>query len=173
MTRLETALSWRGHTMYDQDGDKIGRIEEIYLDHQTDQPEWALVNTGLFGSKSTFVPIQDADPSDDGVRVPFEKGQVKDAPGIDPEGELSQQQESELYAHYGMDYGDDRSDSRLPEAGAVGRDPSGPATDDAGRARLRRHGVDQGIRADGTDREGGGTSGVTAGPEAEADRRTT
>ena len=76
MTQLETALSWRGHVMYDQDGDKIGRIEEIYLDQQTDQPEWALVNTGLFGSKSTFVPIQDADPSDDGVRVPFEKGQV-------------------------------------------------------------------------------------------------
>jgi uncharacterized protein (TIGR02271 family) len=158
-------MSWRGSELYDRDGDKIGRIEEIYLDQETDRPEWALVNTGLFGSKSTFVPIADASQGDDGVRVPFEKDKVKDAPGIEPEGELSQQQEAELYRHYGMDYGESRSDTGLPEgqpgevrgeAGAVGRDVSGPTTDDAmtrseeevrvgttqreaGRARLRKY----------------------------------
>jgi uncharacterized protein (TIGR02271 family) len=108
--------------MYDREGDKIGRIEEIYLDQQTDSPEWALVNTGLFGSKSTFVPIGNATPGDDGVRVPFEKSQVKDAPNVDPDGELSQSQESELYSYYGMDYGESRSDTGLAEgrAGTTG-----------------------------------------------------
>jgi len=141
--------------MVDQDGDKIGRIEEIYLDQETDKPEWALVNTGLFGSKSTFVPIAKASPEGDGVKVPFEKAQIKDAPGVDASGELSQDEEQQLYRHYGMDYGEARSDSGLPEGGTadrtadvdrestadvdrdtsdrgvVGNDVSGPETDTA------------------------------------------
>jgi hypothetical protein len=90
------------------------------------------VRTGLFGKKLTFVPIQDAEPSSGQVRVPFEKDQVKDAPRIDPDGELSQQEEATLYSHYGMAYSERRSDSGLPEgSGAVGHDVSGPTTDDA------------------------------------------
>ena len=42
--------------MVDRDGDKIGNIDAIYLDDETGEPEWALVNTGLFGTKSSFVP---------------------------------------------------------------------------------------------------------------------
>jgi sporulation protein YlmC with PRC-barrel domain len=111
----DVILSWRGRDLYDREGQKIGRIEEIYLDQETDRPEWALVNTGLFGTKSTFVPITDASSEEDGVRVPFDKDDVKDAPGIDAESELSQQQEAELYRHYGMDYGESRSETGLPE----------------------------------------------------------
>ena len=166
MPTTEEIVSWRGQTMYDRNGDKIGSVEEIYLDQETERPKWALVNTGLFGSKSTFVPIADAAPSEDGVRVPFEKDRIKDAPNIDAQGELSQQQEQELYRHYGMDYGEGRSESGLPEgqsgevrdreSDALGRDVSGPTTDEAmtrseeelrvgktqreaGRARLRKY----------------------------------
>jgi hypothetical protein len=127
--------------MFDRGGEKIGRIEEIYLDQETDLPEWALVHTGLFGVKSTFVPIAQASPTDDGVRVPFEKSQVQDAPHIDPEGELSRQQEGELYAHYGMDYGDLRSPSGLPEDDVAAADPSdeerGVSDEEPGRAEER------------------------------------
>jgi uncharacterized protein (TIGR02271 family) len=142
----EALLQQRGQDLYDANGDKIGTIEEIYLDAQSGEPEWALVNTGLFGTKSTFVPLQEAGESEGAVRVPYEKAQVKDAPKIDPDGELSQQQESELYRHYGLDYGESRSDSGLPEGGSgsstgttdtsagappVGQDTSGPTTDNA------------------------------------------
>ena len=182
MPTTNEILSWRGSQLNDREGEKIGRIEEIYLDEETERPEWALVNTGLFGSKSTFVPITNASSDKDGVRVPFEKDQVKDAPGVEAEGELSQQQEAELYSHYGMDYyGEGRSETGLlkgqaavgqetatsgavdrdvdvrdRERGEVGRDVSGPTTDEAmtrseeelrvgttqreaGRARLRKH----------------------------------
>ena len=54
---------WRGQELLDNDGDKIGTIEEIYLDTDTDRPEWALVKTGLFGGKGTFVPLQQANPT--------------------------------------------------------------------------------------------------------------
>jgi uncharacterized protein (TIGR02271 family) len=142
----QNVTEWRGQELLDNDGDKIGKIEEIYLDTDTDQPEWALVKTGLFGGKGTFVPLAQANPTDDGVQVPFEKAHVKDAPNIDPDGQLSQSEEQTLYRHYGLDYGDSQSGSGLAEgdaghdhdhdhegdsAGTVGHDTSGPTTDDA------------------------------------------
>ena len=126
----------RGTTVLDPSGDTIGRVEEIYLDDQTNQPEWLLVNTGMFGSKSTFIPMQGVDRSDDAVVVPFEKARVKDAPGIEPERQLSQAEEAELYRYYGFEYSEAQSDTGLPEgsagtAGVVGHDTSGPTTDTA------------------------------------------
>ena len=56
---------FRGHDLYDRDGEKIGAIEEIYLDAETNEPEWALVHTGLFGTKRTFVPLRDASERDE------------------------------------------------------------------------------------------------------------
>ena len=173
MPPVTEVLEWRGQTMVGAGGDKIGKIEEIYLDTETDRPEWALVHTGLFGSASSFVPIANASARDGDVRVPFEKAQVKDAPKLEPDGRLSQQDESALYSHYGMDYSEDRSDSGLPEgeaaattsadtSGAVGEDVSGPETDHAmtrseeelrvgttqretGRVRLRKHIVTENV----------------------------
>ena len=175
MTHHQTGLDWHGRNVVDRDGDKLGTVEEIYLDEQTGKPEWLLVKTGLLGTKSTFIPLTDAQESGENeVRVPFEKAQVKDAPSIDPDQQLSQEEEDNLYRHYGLEYGESRSDSGLPESGAaggadvgrhehehgtVGHDTSGPTTDDAmtrseeevrvgkaqqeaGRARLRKHVVE-------------------------------
>src|SRR3954469_20593629 len=121
-------LQKRGQDLYDNDGEKIGKIEEIYLDAETNEPEWALVNTGLFGTKSTFVPLRDATVEDGALRVPYEKARVKDAPKMDPDGQLSQEEEAELYRHYGLDYGESRSDSGLPEGGAATGTTSGGGT---------------------------------------------
>jgi uncharacterized protein (TIGR02271 family) len=141
----EDVLSWRDRDLIDNDGDKIGKIDDIYLDRETDQPEWALVTTGLFGTKRTFVPLQDATPGQDGIRVPFEKATVKDAPKIEPDGELSRDEEQTLYRHYGREYADydgpsgglDRDttradlDTRTGERGGPGVDTSGRNTDEA------------------------------------------
>jgi uncharacterized protein (TIGR02271 family) len=168
MPQLQTALDWRGRDLVDRDGNKVGGIQEIYLDRDTEQPEWALVNTGLFGTRSTFVPLTDATEAEDAIKVPFEKSQIKDAPNVDADQELSQDEEASLYRHYGFDYSERRSDSGLPEGkgdggrGAVGRDTSGPTTDDAmtrseeevrvgtasqetGRVRLRKYVVTENV----------------------------
>ncbi len=145
MATAQDILTWRGKNLVDRNGDKVGSINEIYEDADTGQPEWALVHTGLFGTKSTFVPLRDASAQGDGVSIPFDKSQVKDAPGIEREGELSRDEEQRLYQHYGLDYGTSDSDSGLPQGGAatgttdrdtdargtVGHDTSGPTTDDA------------------------------------------
>jgi uncharacterized protein (TIGR02271 family) len=127
MPATDEVLTWRGQELRSSDDQKLGTIEEIYLDIDTREPEWALITTGLFGTKQSFVPLRDASPSQDGVTVPFDKATVKDAPKIDPDGELSQNEEADLYRHYGLEYSENQSGSGLPE----GSSPSGDAADDA------------------------------------------
>ena len=158
----QTIADRRGEEVLDRDGDKIGKLEEIYLDQQSGQPEWALVKTGLFGSASTFVPLANAQSEGDGLRVAFQKDQVKDAPKIETGHELSPQEEAELYRFYGLDYGGGEqpgtngTGDAHAQAGGPGHDTSGPNTDEAmtrseeelavgttqreaGRVRLRKY----------------------------------
>src|SRR5215204_1065342 len=114
-------LQFRGQNLYDRDGDKIGSVEEIYLDADTNEPEWALVHTGLFGTKRTFVPLREASERDGNLTVPFEKSTVKDAPKVEANGQLSQSEERELYNYYGFEYSEARSDSGLPGGGTGGQ----------------------------------------------------
>jgi uncharacterized protein (TIGR02271 family) len=149
--------------MVDPAGDKLGTIDAIYLDDDTGQPEWATVTSGVFTAKSAFVPLAQAQPMGDSVQVPYDKQQVTDAPTVQADGSLSQDDEAELYRHYGLDYSEHHSDSGLPagtvddtQDDTVGHDVSGPTTDDAmtrseeelrvgtetrerGRARLRKY----------------------------------
>jgi uncharacterized protein (TIGR02271 family) len=171
MPDIDTVQSWQGRTMVDPAGDKLGTIDAIYLDDETGQPEWATVTSGLFGTKTAFVPLAQAQDTGDSVQVPYAKAQVTDAPTMEADGSLSQDEEAALYRHYGLDYSEHRSDSGLParerdrdhdgvssdvQDNAVGRDTSGPTTDQAmtrseeelrvgtqtrerGRARLRKY----------------------------------
>ena len=84
MPDIDTVRSWQGATMVDADGDKVGTIESIYVDDQSGEPEWALVNTGLFGTKSSFVPLAQATDAGDQVQVPYDKQLIKEAPGSTP-----------------------------------------------------------------------------------------
>jgi hypothetical protein len=124
MPDIDTVRTWEGRTLVDRDGSRIGSIEALYLDDQTGQPEWALVNTGLFGTRSSFVPLTQATQAGDDVRVPYDKQLVKDAPRIDPDHHLSEAEERQLWRHYGLDY--DRTTRTR-----VGRDTSERTTDDA------------------------------------------
>ncbi len=95
-------LQFRGQDLHDRDGDKLGGVEEIYLDAETNDPEWALVHTGLFGTKRTFVPLHEASERDGALTVPVDKATVKDAPKVEANGQLSQQEEQDLFEHYGI-----------------------------------------------------------------------
>jgi PRC-barrel domain len=101
---IETVRGWRGRVMVDRDGNKIGEVVDIYLDNETDRPEWAVVRTGLFGLRSSFVPLAEAREVGDELQVPHQRSQVKQAPSIEPDGQLSAAEEAELYRHYGLDY---------------------------------------------------------------------
>jgi uncharacterized protein (TIGR02271 family) len=151
-----------GSTVYDSEGNKIGKVGEVYTDDQTGQPTWATVNTGLFGSNESLVPIREASFTGDDLTVPYSKDQVKDAPNVATDGHLSPDEEQTLYEHYGMSYSthDQSVDSGTDYTD--GHDMSGPNTDDAmtrseeqvqvgtrteesGRARLRKYVVTENV----------------------------
>jgi sporulation protein YlmC with PRC-barrel domain len=113
MIGTETISRVIGQDVYDASGEKIGSASEVYLDDESGQPEWVTVKTGLFGTKESFVPIRDADLTDNGVRVPVSKDQVKDAPKVDTDGHLSPQEEQELYRHYGLNVGAGTTDTTV------------------------------------------------------------
>src|ERR671917_1062437 len=96
-------LAFRGKELVDEEGSKIGEIVEMYLDAESGEPEWALVHTGLFGTKQTFVPLREAAEGDDeNLKVPYAKKMVGDAPHIEPSGQLTKDQEASLYRHFGV-----------------------------------------------------------------------
>ncbi len=144
----------RGASVVGSGGDKLGKIDEIYLDNETSKPEWAAVKTGLFGGHISLVPMAAADWTGNELTVPFSKDMVKGAPHHDPGREISTEDERELFSYYRIPYGGDtvtatggpqttqytdtqytdtshsRHD-RAGESGIVGRDTSGPTTDEA------------------------------------------
>lgn len=143
---------WRGQTAYDANGDKIGTIDNVYMDEQTGRPEWLAISTGLLGTRTNFVPIAGSTMMDsgDGLRLPYTKDQVKDAPNVDPTGSLTDDEERQLFSHYGYsydspNYGDrDRIDSsysfdRDSDIVAEATTTNQQVTEQANKVRLRKY----------------------------------
>lgn len=141
----------RGAAVYDEQGEKIGKVEEIFYDQQTNIPEWIGIGTGFFGTKRVLVPVQGAQVLDDALLVAYPKRQVSESPDLDSD-EISQEQEAELSSFYGLEYSNKQSETGLPEGGAQGgRGPGDQAVTrseeelevgkrdvEAGRVRLRK-----------------------------------
>jgi uncharacterized protein (TIGR02271 family) len=175
-------LLTRNGNVLSTDGEKVGSIGQVYADDADGQPTWVTVKTGLFGTSESFVPLQNARLEGDNLVVPHTKAQIKDAPRVEADGHLDPAEEDRLYDHYDLGglsqtytdattgrSGDGVGDNAaaggagfatagdgLSERGAVGRDTSGPTTDDAmtrseerlnvgterqasGRVRLRKY----------------------------------
>jgi len=158
-----------GATAYGSDGEKIGKVGQLFLDDQTGRPEFVSVNTGFFGTSESLVPVRDAELSGADLRLAHTKDKVKEAPHVDIDaGHMTEADEQTLQAYYGLGGGshegdlgeagrrdhDHRSADLTAEAagtdgGAVGRDVSGPETDDA-MTRSEEH-----LRVGTTDQESG------------------
>lgn len=95
-----------GRTAIDSDGDKIGKIEQIYLDDETGKPTWVAISTGLLGSSRSYAPMYNAHASGDDVVLGVTKQKVKDAPVIEDEGHLEPHQEEMLFEYYSGYTGD-------------------------------------------------------------------
>lgn len=149
-----------GRTLIGADGEKLGRIDTLYADREDGSPTFVTVHTGLFGARTSFVPLADAQVAGSDVTVPYAKDQVKSAPSIDPDGELAPAEEQQLYAHYGLVGGEFADTAGTTGMTGAGHDTSGRNTDDAmtrseerlhvgtekveaGRARLRKYVVSE------------------------------
>jgi uncharacterized protein YrrD len=96
---------WHGKVLLDVNGEKIGKLEDVYVDVETDVPQFATVKEGFINRHLTFVPLGGITVGPDELRVAVRRDQVQDAPNIELEGEeLSQADESALYHHYELNY---------------------------------------------------------------------
>src|SRR5919108_1477095 len=140
---VEAARGWSGLTAVDGDAQPIGRITDVYLDHDTGMPEWALVATPR--RRRTFVPLAGAARKGDRVAVTVAKAAVGDAPAVRPGRELSDRDAARLYGHYVGATGDRKGGARR----ARGRGPiarlqvatAPPARSASSRLREARGGV--------------------------------
>ena len=155
-----------GATAVGSDGDKLGKVGQIYLDEATGEPAWVTVSTGLFGTRQSFAPLQGATVSEDQLILAVPRDLVKDAPNIEDDGHLDDSETGTLYQHYAghlgrggqwpADGGYAGNGTETFAEGTQGRDTSGPTTDEAmtrseerlhvgtenvqaGRARLRKY----------------------------------
>ena len=85
----------------DPDGNRIGKVSKVYLDDQTGQPQWILVETGLFGTRDSFAPVHGSRIDGERVVLAVSKDQVKDAPSIEKDAHISKSEEDTLRQYYG------------------------------------------------------------------------
>jgi uncharacterized protein (TIGR02271 family) len=147
-----------GATAYDSDGDRVGGVDTVYVDDETNQGKFALVNTGLFGMRSSFVPLEGATLDGDDLRLAHPKDKIKDAPNLDPDGHLEPEQEQELFRYYGISEGHGTAGTPTPDTHTAGT-PT-PATPTAGIPT-----AESAPTSEATDR--GTTGHDTSGPETD------
>jgi sporulation protein YlmC with PRC-barrel domain len=100
-----SVTEWHGKMLVDSNGEKIGKLQDVYVDVETDEPQFATVKEGFIGRHLTFVPLGGIHIGPDDLQVQVTKEQVRSAPDIEMHGEeLTQADESALYHHFEMNY---------------------------------------------------------------------
>jgi len=100
-----TASDWLGKVIVDRDGERIGKLQDVYVDVETDEPQFGTVKEGFIGRHLTFVPLMGVEVGPDQLRAAVLKEQVRSAPDLDLNGqEMSPADESALYHHFELNY---------------------------------------------------------------------
>ena len=132
MTNTQTPETYMGRTAVDAQGNKIGSVGQVYVNDETGVPDWITVNTGLFGMKENFAPLQGSSFNGDDLVLPFDKDVVKDSPEVADSEHLDADEQQALYAYYRQYIW-----APVPAIGAARTASTGPANRAAGRCRYR------------------------------------
>jgi sporulation protein YlmC with PRC-barrel domain len=105
---IEDVSSLPGETVSDQDGRKIGEVKEIYAVGEDQAPMWVTIesSTGLGRSRMVFVPLARIKNQNDEIRVPYSFDHIHDSPEVEPEDEVSEEDDRALRAYYAIGLAD-------------------------------------------------------------------
>jgi len=94
---------YAGYTVYDPDGEKIGRVDDLFVD-ENDQPEYIGVKMGLLGTRSTLIPweLVEVRDTESTLIVSADDAHVKDGPTFDDDQDITPEFEGEVYTYYGL-----------------------------------------------------------------------
>jgi uncharacterized protein (TIGR02271 family) len=149
MTSPNDAQQYIGRTAVDLEGNKIGKIGQVYLDDRTGDPLWVTVSTGLFGSRQSFAPISGSQFDGEDVRLPVSKDTIKDAPDVDDDEHISGSEQDALYEYYG--YTGHQAAGPTEQAGPADRGRAGYGRDATGTAAAEAGGDTAARRSAATD----------------------
>jgi uncharacterized protein YrrD len=125
MTTSQDAQQYIHRAAVDAEGNRIGKISQVYFDDQTGQPLWFLVETGLFGTRNSFAPIHGSRVDGERVVLTVSKDQVKDAPNIDRDAHIGESEQDALRQYYSGYLATAEETSGDEESGQPGRKTGG------------------------------------------------
>lgn len=132
---IDDPTTLNGATVHSTDGAKLGKVDSIYYDNETDRAEWAAVKSGLFGTHVSLVPLREGTWDGSVLTVPFDKDALSAAPHHDPDTELSPSDEDDLYRHYGLASAGLASAGGAPNGTRTATGPAAPGTPRTRRGR--------------------------------------
>ena len=150
-------------TAYDKNGEKLGDVNEVFVDDQSGQPTFVEVNHGLFGMNSSLVPLRGHDFSGDDLKLGFSKDRIKDAPDFDSDKPLTPEAQSDIFKHYGLDNAHDVTDYK---------DSNLDSKRDAQAGADKEHNLTAGAGAAGAGVAGAGVAGAHADEKKAATHTT-
>ena len=139
--------SFAGYEVYDRNGEKIGKVDDLFVD-ENDQPEYIGVKMGFLGTSSTLIPMDlvTVAESSGRIEVSVDKATAKNGPGFDDDREITPEYENQVYSYYGLQ----RSEPSA-EPAAYGAYPS--ETTDEDELRIQRS--EEELRAGTRERQAG------------------
>ncbi len=129
----ELEEKYEGYTVYDSSGEKIGKVDELFVD-EDDREEYIGVKMGLFGlSGTTLVPMEISRVDEQGRRIEVTetKEHVKDAPTYNDDDEVDAGFEDRIRRHFGLE-GSAGLSSYGRASGAAAGGPAAGATSGVG-----------------------------------------
>jgi hypothetical protein len=108
----ELEEAYRDYTVYDQHYERVGRVDELFVD-EDDRPEYIGVKTGFLGMKSTLIPMELARINDRRklIEVAADKGTIQSGPAFGDDEEITPEHESRIYGYYGLGHPGSREGS--------------------------------------------------------------
>jgi sporulation protein YlmC with PRC-barrel domain len=100
----ELEEKYEGYKVYDNRGDKIGKVDDLFVD-ESDNEEYIGVKLGLFGTKSTLIPMEivRVNEAEKAIEVSDSKDHVQDAPTFGDDDEVTAEYEDRIRSHFGLE----------------------------------------------------------------------
>lgn len=89
-------------TAFDSNGEKLGDVQEVFVDDHSGQPTFVEVKHGLFGMSSSLVPLKGHRLQGEDLQLAFSKDRIKDAPDVNADEGLTPEEQNRIFEHYGV-----------------------------------------------------------------------
>lgn len=107
MLDVERIEEWRGQEVFDPEGEKLGKVDEVYYEASSGDARFLSVKSGLLGRRSHLVPLAGASVGRDYVRVAFGSDKIERAEVVESDGVLQREAARNAASLFGVELAGD------------------------------------------------------------------